>query len=86
MPTKDGGEGFGYVLKCIQENIKYAQKEIPEIFTEVHILINGDPKKPDSFSKELFLDVNIYVHYFDFFGKVKSINTFLKIITFLRSF
>ncbi len=74
IPTKDGGEGFQRLFKCIKDSILYSKKKNPKIKYSVSIAINGDQQKPLKFLHALENDdFHFKIYVCPRLGKVNAI-------------
>lgn len=75
IPTKDGGEGFYKLMNSIKINISFAKKQGFDFSYKTILIINGNPRKPNSFlSLNNELDVFFNVIKVNFSGKIRAIN------------
>ena len=78
IPSKDGGEDYFGVLESIERNVDYAFRAGFKFEYKIIFSINGDPTKPLSFLRSIFLKSHIEVLTTDRLGKVRSINLALE--------
>lgn len=79
IPTRNGGEGFASLIKCIENGLKFTLEKKKDLDYEIVFLINGNPKKPLEFLKQI--DANqktIFKLICPHEGKVNAINYGLK--------
>jgi|SRR3989344_1696009 len=78
IPSKDSGEGYLGVLESIERNVDYAFHAGFKFEYKIIFSINGDPTKPLSFLRNIFLKPHVEVLTTDRLGKVRSINLALE--------